>query len=48
MDNANFIEDFQKNRSYLFKNFTFEEEKIVISMANIRNDRVIFHFNMKI
>ena len=40
-DNVKFIEDIQKSESYLHNDSTFEEEQIVISMANVKNDEVI-------
>ena len=36
-----FFEDIQNSESQLYKNFTFEEEHIVIPMTTIPNDEVV-------
>jgi len=41
MDNAKFFEDIQNSRNQLYKNFTFEEEHIIIPMTTIPNDEVV-------
>jgi len=41
MDNAKFIEDIQNSMGQLHKNFTFEEEQIVISMIIVINNEVV-------
>jgi len=43
-DNAKFIDDIQNSRSQLYKNFTFEEEQIVIFIITVPNDEVIIPF----
>jgi len=41
MDNAKFFEDIQNSGSQVYKNFTFEEERIVIPMTIVPNDKVV-------
>jgi len=41
MDNAKFFKDIQSSRSQLFKDFTFEEEHIVILMTTVLNNEVV-------
>ena len=40
-DNAKFFEDIQNSENQLYKDFTFEEEHIVITMTTVSNDEVI-------
>jgi len=44
MDNAAFFEDIQNSGSQLYKDFTFEEEHIVIPMTIVPNDKIVAPF----
>jgi len=37
----NFFEDIQNSGSQLYKDFTFEEEHIVVPMTTVLNDEVV-------
>ena len=37
----NFFEDIQNSESQLYKDFTFEEEHIIIPLTTILNDEVV-------
>ena len=43
-----FFEDIQNSESQLYKDFTFEEEYIVIPMITVPNDEVVVLPSMKI
>jgi len=40
-DNAKFFGDIQNSGSQIYKDFTFEEEHIVIPMTTVPNDKVV-------
>ena len=40
-DNAKFFEDIQNSGSQLYKDYTFEEEHIVVLMTTVPNDEVV-------